>query len=139
MLVCFLMSKHRVRGQVTDTSCDDVRAAFEDEHPRNMVDASDAYALSVFPFGRDDKKTFRVSTEWVIPPEVFKTWNYTTSSYTSCQTSRSGFRCLAAQEPVLDRVFPKPAANWAGCGTPIVPCGRQLGYGLDTFLRVARH
>jgi hypothetical protein len=33
-----------------------VRAAFEDEHPRNMVDASDAYALSVFPFGRDDER-----------------------------------------------------------------------------------
>jgi len=42
-------------GQVTDTSCDDVRAAFEDEHPHNMVDASNAYALSVFPFGREDK------------------------------------------------------------------------------------
>ena len=52
---------------MTDTSCEDVRAAFEDEHPRNMVDACNAYALSVFPFGRDDKKTFRVSTEWVIP------------------------------------------------------------------------
>ena len=35
---------------------EDVRAAFEDEHPRNMVDASDAYALSVFPFGRDDER-----------------------------------------------------------------------------------
>ena len=60
------MTPRRVRGQMTDTSCDDVRAAFEDEHPRNMVDACNAYALSVFPFGRDDKKTFRVSTEWVI-------------------------------------------------------------------------
>ena len=33
-----------------------MRGAFEDEHPRNMVDASDAYALSVFPFGRDDER-----------------------------------------------------------------------------------
>ena len=41
---------------MTDTSCEDVRATFEDEHPRNMVDASDAYALSVFPFGRDDER-----------------------------------------------------------------------------------
>jgi hypothetical protein len=46
----------RVRGQVTGISCEDVRAAFEDEHLRNMVDASDAYALSVFPFGRDDER-----------------------------------------------------------------------------------
>ena len=53
-------------GQVTDTSCDDVRAAFEDEHPHNMVDASNAYALSVFPFGREDEKTLCVSTEWVV-------------------------------------------------------------------------
>jgi hypothetical protein len=36
---------------VTDISCEDVRVAFEEEHPKNMVDASDAYALSVFPFG----------------------------------------------------------------------------------------
>lgn len=61
-----ITSSKRVRGQMTDTSCDDVRAAFEDEHPRNMVDTCNAYALSVFPFGRDDKKTFRVSTEWVV-------------------------------------------------------------------------
>lgn len=53
-------------GTVTDTSCDDVRGAFEAEHPQNMVDASDAYALSVFPFGREDKKTLRVSTVWVV-------------------------------------------------------------------------
>ena len=46
----------RVMGQMTDISCEDVRAAFEDEHPRNMVDACDAYALSVFPFGRDDER-----------------------------------------------------------------------------------
>jgi hypothetical protein len=43
-----------------------VREAFEYEHPHNMVDASDAYALSLFPFGREDKKTLRVSTEWVV-------------------------------------------------------------------------
>ena len=48
---------------MTDTSCDDVRAAFEDEHPRNMVDASDAYALSVFPFGRDDERPDGYETE----------------------------------------------------------------------------
>ena len=47
----------RVRGQVTGISCDDVRAAFEDDHPRNKVDACDAYALSVFPFGRDDERS----------------------------------------------------------------------------------
>ena len=41
---------------MTGISCEDVRAAFEDEHPRNMVDACDAYALSVFPFGRDDER-----------------------------------------------------------------------------------
>ena len=43
-----------------------VRGAFEAEHPHNMVDASDAYALSVFPFGREDEKTLCVSTEWVV-------------------------------------------------------------------------
>ena len=42
---------------MTDISSEDVRAAFEDEHPHNMVDASDAYALSVFPFGREDKRS----------------------------------------------------------------------------------
>ena len=42
--------------QGTDISCDDVRAAFEDEHPHNMVDACNAYALSLFPFGRDDER-----------------------------------------------------------------------------------
>jgi len=36
---------------VTDISCEDVRVVFEEEHPKNMVDASDAYALLVFPFG----------------------------------------------------------------------------------------
>ena len=37
-----------------------------DGPPVSKVDASDAYALSVFPFGREDKKTLRVSTEWVV-------------------------------------------------------------------------
>ena len=53
-------------GQVTGISSEDVRGAFEAEHPHNMVDACDAYALSVYPFGREDKKTLRVSTEWVV-------------------------------------------------------------------------
>ena len=48
-----------VSGQVTDTSCEDVRAAFEDEHPHNMVDASDAY----FPFGREDKRSENYESE----------------------------------------------------------------------------
>ena len=33
-----------------------MRAAFEEEHLHNMVDACDAYALSVYPFGRDDER-----------------------------------------------------------------------------------
>ena len=53
---CRTLLPSGVRGTVTDTSCEDVRGAFEDEHPMNMVDASDAYALSVFPFGRDDER-----------------------------------------------------------------------------------
>jgi len=44
-----------VRGQVTDISCEDVRVAFEEEHPKNKVDACDAYALLVFPFGRENE------------------------------------------------------------------------------------
>ena len=43
-----------------------MRAAFEDEHPHNMVDACNVYALSLFPFGREDKKALCVSTEWVV-------------------------------------------------------------------------
>ena len=31
-----------------------LRSAFEDSHPNNMVDASDAYVLTVFPFQRGD-------------------------------------------------------------------------------------
>ena len=50
-------------GQVTDTSCEDVRGAFEDEHPRNMVDASDAYVLTVYPFGRNDEHADDYETE----------------------------------------------------------------------------
>ena len=48
---------------MTDTSCEDVRAAFEAEHPHNMVDAGNAYALSVFPFGREDKRSEDYETE----------------------------------------------------------------------------
>jgi hypothetical protein len=44
-----------VRGQVTDISYKDVRGAFEAEHPQNMVDASDVYVLTVYPFGRNDE------------------------------------------------------------------------------------
>ena len=33
-----------------------VRGAFEAEHPHNMVDASDAYVLTVYPFGRNDER-----------------------------------------------------------------------------------
>ena len=32
-----------------------LRTAFEDSHPNNMVDASDAYVLTVFPFQRADE------------------------------------------------------------------------------------
>lgn len=32
-----------------------LRAAFEDSHPNNMVDASDAYVLTVFPFRWGDE------------------------------------------------------------------------------------
>ena len=46
-----------VRGQVTDISYKDVRGAFEAEHLHNKVDACNAYALSVFPFGREDKRS----------------------------------------------------------------------------------
>ena len=31
-----------------------IRFAFEQSHPNNMVDASDAYVLTVFPFRRGD-------------------------------------------------------------------------------------
>ena len=31
-----------------------LRSAFEENHPNNMVDASDAYVLTVFPFQRGD-------------------------------------------------------------------------------------
>lgn len=40
-----------------------VCGAFEEVHPKNMVDASDAYALSVFPFGREDKRSEDYETE----------------------------------------------------------------------------
>lgn len=40
-----------------------VRGAFEHEHPHNMVDASDAYVLTVFPFGRDDEQPYDYETE----------------------------------------------------------------------------
>jgi len=49
-------AKETCQGTDTDTSCDDVRAAFEEEHLHNMVDACNAYALSLFPFGRDDER-----------------------------------------------------------------------------------
>lgn len=32
-----------------------LRFAYEQSHPNNMVDASDAYILTVFPFKRGDK------------------------------------------------------------------------------------
>lgn len=32
-----------------------LRAAFEESHPNNMVDASDAYVLTVFPFKWGDE------------------------------------------------------------------------------------
>ena len=32
-----------------------IRFAFEHSHPENMVDASDAYTLTVFPFKRGEK------------------------------------------------------------------------------------
>lgn len=32
-----------------------IRFVFEQSHPNNMVDASDAYILTVFPFKRGDK------------------------------------------------------------------------------------
>lgn len=40
-----------------------VRGAFEDEHPHNMVDASDAYVLTVFPFGQNDEQPKDYETE----------------------------------------------------------------------------
>ena len=33
-----------------------IRGEFEDKHPQNMVDASDAFVLTVFPFGREDEQ-----------------------------------------------------------------------------------
>ena len=42
---------------------EDVRAAFEDEHPHNMVDASDAYVLTVYSFGRNDEHPDDYETE----------------------------------------------------------------------------
>lgn len=41
---------------MTDTAYELVRGAFKEEHPQIMVDASDAYALSVFPFWREDER-----------------------------------------------------------------------------------
>lgn len=48
---------------MTDTAYELVRGAFKEEHPHNMVDASDAYALSVFPFGREDEHPDDYETE----------------------------------------------------------------------------
>jgi len=49
------------------TSCiDDGKSSRFCNTKMGVDQASDAYALSVFPFGREDKKTLRVSTEWVV-------------------------------------------------------------------------
>ena len=40
-----------------------VRGAFEDEHPHNMVDACDAYVLTVYSFGRNDEHADDYETE----------------------------------------------------------------------------
>lgn len=54
-------NKHFVPLRKTDLSDEEVmdiygmiRFAFEQSHPDNMVDASDAYVLTVFPFKRGD-------------------------------------------------------------------------------------
>jgi hypothetical protein len=44
-----------------------LRSAFEESHPNNMVDASDAYVLTVFPFKWDD-----------VIPDNYKVKNYAT-------------------------------------------------------------
>ena len=59
---------------------EDVRGAFEAEHPHNMVDASDAYVLTVYPFGRDDEHPYDYDTE---------TWE--TGLYDGCPA----MRCVA--------------------------------------------
>lgn len=48
---------------MTDTSCEDVRGAFLEEHLHNKVDACDAYVLTVYPFGRDDEQPDDYETE----------------------------------------------------------------------------
>ena len=67
-----------VRGQVTDISYKDVRGAFEAEHLHNKVDACNAYALSVFPFGRED--------EW---PEDWESEDWETGMYGSTGSPRA--------------------------------------------------
>ena len=47
-----------------------LRGAYENSHPDRMVDASDAYVLTVFPFAEND--------EW---PEDYEVTNYETGFY----------------------------------------------------------
>lgn len=47
-----------------------LRGAYEDSHPDRMVDSSDAYHLTVFPFAEDD--------EW---PDDYEVTDYETGFY----------------------------------------------------------
>lgn len=49
-----LLDSHLPDEEVMDTYWV-LRAAFEESHPNNMVDASDAYVLTVFPFKCGDE------------------------------------------------------------------------------------
>ena len=48
-----------LKGELSDYEIMDtyevLRSAFEESHPNNMVDASDAYVLTVFPFQWGDE------------------------------------------------------------------------------------
>lgn len=68
---------------------EDVRGAFEDEHPHSMVDASDAYVLTVYPFGRDDER-----------PEDYDTEDWETGLYGSTGSPRADW--LPAMRRVAD-------------------------------------
>lgn len=64
------------------------RGFFEDEHPHNIVDASDAYVLTVYPFGRNDEH-----------PDDYETEDWETGLYGSTGSPRADWlpvlRCVA--------------------------------------------
>lgn len=90
---------------------EDVRGAFEAEHPHNMVDACDAYVLSVYPFGRNDER-----------PDDYESETWETGLYGSTGSPRvdwqPALRCVADGRIIVVR---EDKTTWRVSTKRVVP------------------